>query len=151
MRADRCIQWMHYERAIGFYWVRKIFNGRDKRRTFQKVFSLKKYGGKRKALEAARAWRDELEKKYKQKRGMGKTSRKKKHPAPVGVTYTDYDKIHRIRGEIYVYRYKGWQAKISVTPTKVKTASFSAKKYGYHNARLWAIWKRRQFEKKYYQ
>ena len=120
-------------------WYVRLYEGQD---CHSKTFSDGRYGGKRKALRAAKAWRDEvlagIEARGVQRRQRGRAPTLFSGRSSSGV---DGVKLrHHIdpRG----YRAVSWAAEWHDRPYHRVTRTFSVRKYGYRGAFLWAAYTR---------
>ena len=117
------------------YWVRVMRRGE----CFSKLFSDGEYGGKRKALKAARDYRDQLvddladKEQTRKQRAEIVTSRN--YSGIPGVRYIE--ETSRKGDREYVYGY--WEAQWSPKPYVRKKRRFSVKKYGDKKAMELAI------------
>lgn len=135
------------ERRGGNAWQVKI-----KLPGIHKSFSDWKYGGKRKALLAAMAFRDEQLSKIKHSEHYG---RRPTETGVLGVTYHIYRHTYKLKHSHVVKNYypefyrAAWTIWKRNRKPKVLTKNFSVKKYGRQNALALAIAMRTEFEKKY--
>lgn len=108
-----------------------------------KLFSDRPYGGKRKSLQAAREYRDQLIEEHsgkeitRKQRARRKTSRN--YSGVVGVRYVE--ETERRGEKEYVYAY--WEAQWSPRPGTRKKRRFSVNKYGDDEALRLAVKARR--------
>ena len=125
-------------RATHGYQVRM----RRRRVSFDKFFSDKKFGGKRKALLAARDYRDELaanNRAFSRK----ETAALKDAPASSGVPGVRLEEKTVVSGE-YETTYSFWVAQWSPEPGVRKTRRFSVDKHGDEGAFKKAVNARRR-------
>lgn len=114
-------------------------------RVYTKIFSDSRFGGKKPALAAAQAWRDEIEHqhpKLTKKQRAGALS-KRNTSGKAGV-FRKFHLIQRVDGSEHVVFY--WQAR---TPNGVKpcrTRTFSVEKHGEQEAYRMAVEARLAFE-----
>jgi hypothetical protein len=111
-------------------------------RKTQKYFADKTYGGKRRSLEAAKAFRDDIEKSSRtfSVKERARTASKRNRSGVVGVS------LHQqrdVRGEIE-YRYWYWVAQWTDGHGRRRTRSFSVEQYGDREAYELACEARRQ-------
>ena len=109
---------------------------------YPKAFSDSVHGGKHKALQAAKAWRDEvlagIEERGQHRRKRGREPTLFSGRSPSGV---DGVKLrHHIDSQ--GRRAVSWAAEWSDKPFKRTIRTFSVRKYGYRGAFLWAVYYR---------
>ncbi|MEM9586078.1 MAG: AP2/ERF family transcription factor [Planctomycetota bacterium] len=137
MRANRNISRVDADSKHG-YLVRVMRRGNRK----QKFFSDSTYGGKRKAQDAARAFRDKLEKSMKSysAKELAKKERSNNTSGTVGVRLVE-ETDYRWASEP-TYRY--WVAQWSPAKGVRRTKRFSVEKYGEDEAYRLAVNARRK-------
>jgi len=122
------------------YEVRVMRRGKG----YCKLFSDSLCGGKRKALQAAREYRDELVAELADKEITRKQRARKKsvrnYSGVVGVRYVEETDSHGDREYTYGY----WEAQWSPEPGKRKKRRFSVNKYGDEGAYKLALKARRK-------
>lgn len=108
----------------------------------QKYFPDKSLGGKKKALVAARSFRDELLKKMPDRKQEA-ASRKKRRIMHSGVTGVTHVMARSVNGKNYDY----WQAAWIDVSNQLKTAKFSISRYGSDVALAMALQARKEGER----
>lgn len=109
---------------------------------FEKLFSDAVYGGKRKALAAAREYRDELEAEYPHysRKEVARIKSERNTSGVVGVRLSEETDDRWPSKPVYLY----WVAQWSPSPGVRKTKRFSVNKYGEEEAFRLALAARRK-------
>lgn len=136
--------------TAGGYWVRFYRQTSDgKGRLTEASFAASKLGSWQAALEAAKAWRDETEKKLRPGNG------KKIHSAPVGHSYItdlDFQTRNRKTGAVNAEKTRVYFAWIRLEEGKNLFTRRSTRKLGfqgaYEEAYLWLVKQREMLEKR---
>lgn len=101
---------------------------RRRKKNFDKFFGDNKFGGKRKALDAAREFRNEIDQQYREYTRKERT-RMKEPPPSSGITGVRLE-TKTVESNGYITTYSFWVAQWSPEPGVRKTRRFSVDKYG---------------------